>query len=77
MSTALGVMEDAFAFVALHQIEYGSTDLEYVASLADWLGVPEPNEENTTKPIKKEMMKGFERVMEDVNRQLFRQVGGL
>jgi hypothetical protein len=61
----------------LHQIEYGSTDPEYVAALADWLGVPDPNEENTTEPIKKAMMEGFERVMEDVNRQLFREVGGL
>jgi N-acetylmuramoyl-L-alanine amidase len=57
----------------LHQIDYGSTDPEYVAALADWLGVPVPDEENTTVPIKKEMMEGFERVMEDVDRQLWRE----
>ncbi len=58
----------------LNEIEYGSTEPGYIASLADWLGVPEPNEANTTAPIKQEMMEGFERVMEDVNRQLFREV---
>jgi hypothetical protein len=42
--------------------------------LADWLGVPVPDEANTTVPIKREMMEGFERVMEDVNRQLWREV---
>jgi hypothetical protein len=60
----------------LSLVERGSTSSDYVASLADWLGVPESNEENTTKPIKREMMEGFKRVMEDVDRQLWRE-GGL
>jgi hypothetical protein len=57
----------------LHQIQFASTRPEYVASVAESLGFPEPTLENTTEPIKQEMMEGFERVMEAVNRQLFRE----
>jgi N-acetylmuramoyl-L-alanine amidase len=59
----------------LAQIEYGSTNPRYVEAVVDWLGVPAPDKENTTNPIKKEMMEGFERVMADVNRQLWREEG--
>jgi hypothetical protein len=58
----------------LHTIESASTEPKYVAELADWLGFPDPNTQNTTEPIKASMMAGLESVMEDVNRQLFREV---
>ncbi len=58
----------------LHQVEYGSLEPNYVAALADWLGVPEPSEGDTTDAIKREMTDGFERVMADVNRQLWQEV---
>jgi hypothetical protein len=58
----------------LHQVEYGSLEPGYVAVLADWLGVSEPSEANTTDAIKQEMTAGFERVMADVNRQLWEEV---
>jgi hypothetical protein len=54
----------------LHQIKYGSLDPGYIDSLADWLGVPEPTEPNTTVPIKQAMTDGFQVVMDDVDRQL-------
>jgi hypothetical protein len=54
----------------LHQIKDGSLDPAYIASLADWLGVPEPTGANTTVPIKQGMTDGFQVVMDDVDRQL-------
>lgn len=59
----------------LIQVDSGSTDPEYIAELVDWLGVPQPNEQNTTEPIKQEMMEGFEKVMWEVNRQLQKEAG--
>jgi CARDB len=56
-------------------VEKGSTDPAYIGELCDWLGFVEPTEANTTVPIKKELTEAFDKVLEDVNRALFREMG--
>ena len=51
-------------------VEFGSLDPAYIGSLADWLGVPEPSEANTTQPIQDGMTHEFEVVLAMVDRQL-------
>ena len=56
-------------------VEKGSTDPAYIAQLCDWLGLTEATEANTTAPIKKELTDSFDKVFDDVAKQLWKEAG--
>ena len=58
----------------LKTIRFASLRSAYVAQVADDLGFAKPTPENTTQPIEQAMTEAFERVMADVNRQLFEEI---
>jgi hypothetical protein len=68
-------LDPAAADNPLTWVEWGSNDPSYVAAICDWLGIVDPDEQNTTVPIKQGLDSSFQAVVEDVTKQLLREEG--
>lgn len=56
-------------------VEKGSTDPAYIGQLCDWLGFAPPTEATVTAPIKKELTDAFDKVFDNVAKQLWKESG--
>jgi len=56
-------------------VDSASTDPDYVASLCEWIGFPQPTRENTVDPVRQSLENPFFGVYQGVRAQLFRTEG--